>query len=183
MKFSKDFTPHQQEASAGRPWRNARNPRKEITLRPRLEGRGAGFTLIELAIVLFLVAVAAAVSLPSVGRGIETLRIRSEAGSIVALLRHGRQQAITKYRSQVITFNPTTHTFSLTEEGSETAQVVRPFSKELRVLPDPPSQTSITFSPQGFSSGGSFLLEGPGNRRYRVTVDPMTGRVTNTKLG
>lgn len=142
--------------------------------------RASGFTLIELMVVLFIMAVASAISAPSVGRGMEGLRVRSEVQGIVAFLRHGRQQAITQERSYLVLFEPVTQSFSLTEEGADAPRARRAVSSSVRIVADPPS---ITFSPQGFSTGGSLLLEGPGGRSYRITVHPLTGRVTNTRLG
>ena len=45
-----------------------------------------GFTLIELVLVLAILAVAVFLVLPSVGRGTEGLRLRTEGGRIAALL-------------------------------------------------------------------------------------------------
>jgi len=131
-------------------------------------------------VVLLIVGVVSAVSLPSVGRGMEGLRIRSESRGVVAFLRYGRQQAITKERPYTISFDPVAHALSLTEEGSVEVRATRPVSSSIRIVADP---ASITFSPQGFSTGGSFLLEGPGGRSFRIQVNPMTGRVTNSRLG
>jgi len=139
-----------------------------------------GFTLIELMVVLFIMAIVSAISAPSVGRGMEGLRVRSEVQGIVAFLRHGRQQAITKVHSYTVTFNSVAHAFSLTEEDSDTVQSSRPVSSSIRIVAD---QLSIVFSPQGFSTGGSLLLEGAGGRSYRITVHPLTGRVTSTRVG
>ena len=144
--------------------------------------RDRGFTLVEMAVVLFVLVIASAISLPTIGRGLETLKIRSEAQGIVAFFRFGRQQAITSHRSQTVGVDPAGGRLSITEEGAEAPRLSRQIPASIRVIADPPTQTGITFSPQGFSSGGNFLLEGPGGRSYRISVNPMTGRVTNTRL-
>jgi len=52
----------------------------------------------------------------------------------------------------------------------------------VRVLADPPTSRTVTFLPQGLSSGAHLLVEGPGRRAYLVTVDPLTGRVATRRL-
>jgi general secretion pathway protein H len=141
-----------------------------------------GFTLVEMVVVLFVLAIASAISLPTIGRGLETLKIRSEAQGIVAFFRYGRQQAITTHRPQTIAVDPAGGRLSITEEGAETPRLTRQISASIRVIADPPTQTQVTFSPEGFSNGGNFLLEGPGGRSYRISINPMTGRVINTRL-
>ena len=52
----------------------------------------------------------------------------------------------------------------------------RALSDRLVIQPMLPPPATVTFQPQGVSSGGEFRLS-TGNIVYRVTVEPMTGRV------
>jgi hypothetical protein len=60
--------------------------------------------------------------------------------------------------------------------------------KETRTLPDrvtvqatPPPALTLRFEPEGTSSGAEYRVTA-GDIVYRVTVDPITGRVKNTRL-
>ena len=55
--------------------------------------------------------------------------------------------------------------------------MTRRLAAPVRIEADPPLRRTVTFTPQGLSSGGRFRIEAPGPRVYVVTVDPITGRV------
>ena len=57
-----------------------------------------GFTLIELAVTLLILALAAAVAAPSLARGVDTVRARTEAAGIATFLRAAHEQAVTRHR-------------------------------------------------------------------------------------
>jgi general secretion pathway protein H len=139
--------------------------------------RRRGFTLIELAITLMVLGVAAALVAPSVGRGLESLRTRAEVSGFVGFLRAAREQAVTRGLAQEVRLDPDTLTLVITADGSPSVRASRSFSYLLRIDADPPDARSVRFQPQGLSSGGRFYLLAPGERRYLVTVDPLTGRV------
>lgn len=139
----------------------------------------AGFTLIELVVVLFLLAVATGLVLPAVGRGIETLELRAQVAGFSAFLRYAREQAITKRTAYEVRVDPEFSQLTLVPVGSDTPKARKQLSSRIRISVDPPEARIVTFSPQGFSSGASFRLEAQGGRVYRVTVDPITGRVSN----
>ena len=138
--------------------------------------RRRGFTLIELAITLMVLAIAAALVAPSVGRGLDSLRTRAEVSGFVGFLRAAREQAVTRGLAQEVRLDPDTLTLVITADGSSVG-ASRSFSYLLRIDADPPDARSVRFQPQGLSSGGRFYLLAPGERRYVVTVDPLTGRV------
>src|SRR5207247_11012768 len=54
----------------------------------------AGFTLIELQVVLVLVAALSAVAFPSIGRGMATLKLKTSSREIAATLRLARSLAL-----------------------------------------------------------------------------------------
>ena len=62
-------------------------------------GKPRGFTLIELVVTLFVLALAAGVVAPSVVSGVGTLRARTETAGIATLLRAAREQAVTHNRA------------------------------------------------------------------------------------
>ncbi len=140
-----------------------------------------GFTLIELVLVLFIVALVAGLVLPAVGRGVETLQLRAQVATFSAFLRFAREQAITKREAQEVTIKPDAHLLILRAVGSDSPRATRKLSPRISISADGSSEASITFSPRGISAGGSFRLTAPDGRAYRVSVDPLTGRVTNAQ--
>lgn len=141
--------------------------------------RGAGgFTLIELVVTLFLVALAAALLAPSMGRSVDAIRGRAEVSGMAAYFRAAREQAITGGVPLEVRLVPETRTLMILVAGSDAVRSSRGFVSLLAIEPDPPTATSVTFQPQGLSSGGVFRILAPGNRQYVVMVDALTGRVS-----
>ncbi|PYM40688.1 MAG: hypothetical protein DME16_25940, partial [Candidatus Rokuibacteriota bacterium] len=58
-----------------------------------------GFTLIEMAVTLLVIALAVGVAAPSISRGLDGVRARAEAAGIATFLRAAREQAITHHRA------------------------------------------------------------------------------------
>jgi prepilin-type N-terminal cleavage/methylation domain-containing protein len=139
-----------------------------------------GFTLIELAVTLFVLALGVAVAAPSLARGVDTVRARTETAGLATFLRSAREQAITHNRAYEVRVK--------TEDGvielrtGETVLARRRLALGVRVIADPPTSGTVTFLPQGLSSGARLRVEGPGRRAYLVTVDALTGRVATRKL-
>ena len=138
-----------------------------------------GFTLIELAVTLFILALGVAVAAPSLARGMDTVRVRAETAGIATFLRAAREKAITHNRPYEV--------WVQTEEGvielrtGETVLASRRLALGVRVIADPPTSNTVTFLPQGLSSGARLRVEGPGRRAYLVTVDALTGRVATRR--
>ena len=140
--------------------------------------RAAGFTLIELVVTLFLVAIAAALLAPSLGRSVDAIRGRAEVSGMAAYLRAAREQAITSGLALEVRLTPETRTLMILVAGSDSVRSSRGFTTLLAIEPDPPTATSVVFQPQGLSTGGAFRILAPGNRHYVVMVDALTGRVS-----
>ena len=139
-----------------------------------------GFTLIELAVTLLVLALAVAVAAPSLATGLDTVRARAETAGIATFLRAAREKAITHNRPYEVLVR--------TEDGvielrtGEKVLASRRLALGVRVTADPPTSDTITFLPQGLSSGARLLVEGPGRRAYLVTVDALTGRVATRRF-
>jgi len=131
--------------------------------------------------VLLVVALAVAVVVPSLGRGADALRVRAEAAGFAGFLRYAREQAITRREAQEVRVDPEARLLMLGVPGSDVVRSTKRLSPLLRIAPELPAALTVRFLPHGPSSGGSFRLEGPGGRVYLVTVDPLTGRVSNRR--
>lgn len=134
-----------------------------------------GFTLLELIITLFVVALAAGIVVPVVGRSTDTLRGRADIARFSAMLRHARDQAITTRRGHAVVIDPAQRRATIVAAPDEVRQT-RALSRDLGVEATPPEALTVRFEPNGLSSGGNFRLTA-GATRYRVSVDPLTGRV------
>ncbi|HET7873908.1 MAG TPA: GspH/FimT family pseudopilin [Methylomirabilota bacterium] len=142
-----------------------------------------GFTLIELVIVLFVLALGATVVVPAVGRGVDSVRGRAEVAGVAAFLRAAREQAVTRGEPHEVRLDPAARALLLVSGGARTVRSTRQLSPGFEITPDVPGGTAVAFYPQGLSSGGSFSIRAPGARPYIVSVDPLTGRVSSRLAG
>jgi general secretion pathway protein H len=137
--------------------------------------RGAGFTLLELIVTLFVLALATALVMPAIGRGTEGIRARAEAARFSALLRHTREQAITARKPHEVVVDPETRRVSV-KAGRDEARTALTLPERVKIQANPPPALTVRFEPYGGSTGGDFLLTSA-TFRYHVTVDGITGRV------
>lgn len=133
-----------------------------------------GFTLLELVLTLFVVALAVALAVPAIGRTTETIRARADVAAFTALLRHAREQAITTRQRLSVVVDPAER--RVTIASAEAVRETRALPPRVRLEASPPPALTVRFDPGGSSTGGAFrLTSGPVS--YRVTVDAVTGRV------
>ena len=109
---------------------------------------GRGFTLIEMVLVLAILAIAVFFVLPSVGRGTEGLRLRTEGGRIAALLRDARRQAVTRREPVRVSLDRVTGAVSLTlgEAATPARRIEVPEGFRLDAGE---GGEAVTFSPRG----------------------------------
>lgn len=138
-----------------------------------------GFTLLELLVTLFLVALALALVAPALGRTSDTVRARAEVAGFSAVLRHAREQAITTRQAHTVVVDPAAHRLTITT-GDDEVRRTRALPTRLVVEAVSRDALAMRFEPHGASSGGEFRLTS-GGLTFRVTVDPVTGRVRNTR--
>lgn len=147
--------------------------------RGRRSSCARGFTLIEIIVTLFVLAVALALAVPVVGRTTDTIRTRSEVAGFSALLRHAREKAITTRRTQSVVVDPEEHRVTITAGADETHET-RAVSPRLTIEAKSSTGLTVRFAPEGTSSGGEFRLAS-GSTVYRVLIDPITGRVKSQR--
>jgi general secretion pathway protein H len=142
-----------------------------------------GFTLLELAVVLLVLGLAAAVVAPPMGRSLESIRLRAEVAGVASFLRAARERAITRRDALEVAIEADGHALVLrASDGAEGFRAVRRLAPSLRIEADPPRGPALTFLAYGASTGGRFRLAAPGPVVYLVTVEPLTGRVTTHRI-
>ncbi|HKZ04457.1 MAG TPA: GspH/FimT family pseudopilin [Methylomirabilota bacterium] len=147
--------------------------------------RSAGYTLLELILVMAVLAVASLVVTPAVGRALDGIRVRADVAGVASLLRWAREQAATQGQAREVVFDDRERALVVRRAaGGSTGAVERrrPLSSRVAVAPPPGGLLApITFMPMGLSNGGSLRLEA-GPRVYVVTVDALTGRVSTKRV-
>ena len=137
----------------------------------------AGFTLLEVLLVLMLVAVASGLAAAVVTNGFAGMRLRADAKEVAAQLRFTRANAIATGRMQRFLIDPVAHTwvapddragtidrkFGITFTGAREVQPVRGIG-------------AIAFFPDGASTGGRVQLSA-GNAAWNIDVQWLTGEV------
>jgi len=136
-----------------------------------------GFTLLELIITLLVIAVAAGLVAPAIGRSTEGVRARAEVAGFSATLRRAREQAITRRQQHTVVVDPVSR-LQTVMTGEDEVQWTHALSARLTIEAATPDGLTVRFEPQGTSSGGEFRVTS-GAVTYRVTVDAVTGRVRN----
>ena len=65
-----------------------------------------GFTLLELIVTLFVIALVTAIAVPTIGRSTEAVRVRADVAAFSAMLRHARERAITTRKAHAVVVDP-----------------------------------------------------------------------------
>jgi general secretion pathway protein H len=141
--------------------------------------RPAGFTLVELVVVLAILAALAALAVPSFSRTIASARLRSGAAEVRATLARARSLAVAGGRIRSVVFDLDKGVYGVDNEAT------------LRSLPDPVlwgwvrvvgdrkerGGARVLFFPDGSAEEAEVTVVLPDGGRVRVTVDPLTGIV------
>lgn len=146
---------------------------------PRMRGmrRMAGFTLLEVIVVISLVALIATLVTTTIGSGLGSARIRAAGKEVAAALKYTRAQAIVKREAQVLLIDTANRTF--TAPGRDAVELPRELEVKLLTAAEElvdDSVGGIRFFPDGASTGGHVELL-HGDARWRVDVNWLTGEV------
>ena len=140
-----------------------------------------GFTLLELIVTIFVILLTMGLAVPVIGRSSDAIRARADVAGFSAVLRHARERAITSRQSHSVVIDPAARRITVLAGADGEVKETRAISERLTVQATPPPALTVRFEPEGTSSGGDYRVPA-GSVVYRVTVDPITGRVKNTKL-
>ena len=161
------------------PTRLTRSPRPGAVRSDGTGGDQAGFTLLELLAVLFLMALLLGLVLPSLLHSWEREKDRGAMRELATTLRIARSEAGTSGRKVRVFLNLKTGRYRL--EGTAREGALTGISLTDAVLVwynQDKSQGYIAFFGDGSSSGGQLAMMEPTGRRYLLEVAPITGKVS-----
>jgi general secretion pathway protein H len=154
-----------------------------VTLEGAQRRRGqAGFTFLELMIVLSIIAVAATLVAPAIESGIRAREVRSAVRGVAATLRTMKSDAVISGHVQHLIIDPRANELRVEDRadsytlGSGT-QITSVHGGEL----DPSGVVRVNFYPNGSTSGVEVLVddrEAPNDLGFVVSLDPLVGLVT-----
>lgn len=150
-----------------------------------VRSRVAGFTLLEILLVLTILGMASVLIVPNLG-GLEIRTFNAQVRSAVALLNYSRRTAVVQGQPAIAYFHSAE--FDLPEltaampnraswrAGAETTIRFRDSTGQETEIDD---MLEINFYPEGGSSGGTLLLQFE-EQEVAIDIDPFSGRVTST---
>jgi len=140
-----------------------------------------GFTLLELIVTMLILMLVIGLSVPVVGRSSDAVRSRAEVAGFSAVLRHARERAVSSRVPHTVVIDPANRVMTVQAGPDGEVKETRSLPERLTVEATPPPALTVRFEPQGTSSGAEYKVKA-GDVVYRVTVDPITGRVKSTRL-
>ena len=144
--------------------------------------RRAGFTLLELILVMAIMAIGTALVLPSVEGGFTSREVNRAARRLVAIMHHLRGEAVATGHPTLLRINQYDNTIETVGGGRWDAFSERAVIESVRgASPAGDGIWDIQFFPNGSNSGLSVLVDDPDRPEdlgYVVHVDPLIGSVT-----
>ncbi|NJO15880.1 MAG: prepilin-type N-terminal cleavage/methylation domain-containing protein [Thioploca sp.] len=144
----------------------------------------AGFTLLELIIVMAIIGMIASLVIPHIGSGQLTL-LKAQMREVVAVLNYARRSAIVEGKQKVASFyegkeNTAEKSPQKMNPGQWVSRGTTLQWGEKTGEDQPPEKAEkgyqITFYPEGGSSGGEIIL-GYLEHKAVIRVNPLTGKV------
>jgi len=141
--------------------------------------RGAGFTILEVMVVLVIGAVAYVLVLGVPMRGASIYDLKSAARTLASGLRQAQSNAMATRRDTLLTLDMEAKEFMVpgVADARRLPQALdfKLYTAQSEVANE--KRGSIRFYPDGSSTGGRITVSS-GERKYLVDVDWLTGRVT-----
>ena len=135
-----------------------------------------GFTLIELVVVIALLALVAAIAVPSAGRLMDLSSPSDDVERLAAALRQARMAAMVEGRPQNVFIDPARRQWRHGKDVGTFDSIASITTAVPPVGRRENGMSSIVFLPDGSATGGRIAL-GDGHRRLNVTIDWLTGNV------
>ncbi len=142
----------------------------------------AGFTLLEVIVVMVIVAVVSAMVLPSMRAGSRQAAVRRSVRAFISAARQASARAVNSRRPTALIVWPDDASFGV--EGAEQRYELPDFADFGEIVggreAEGDAEIRFDFYPTGSSAGGSVEIEfSPSGRRqaYILVLDPLIGRV------
>lgn len=162
-----------------------RRPPGGLAARPRLP---AAFTLAEILVVIFILAIAAALVVPQM-TGTSSMAAQSAARMVMADLEYAQNQAIFTQSEITVAFSLSGNSYTV---SNASGPLIHPITKKAYVTDFGTSVglqgvsiesvsfsgASVTFDALGAPDNNGSVTVSAGTQAYRVVVAPVIGRVT-----
>ena len=148
-----------------------------------------GFTLLELTLVMFFMAIIAGLSTPFVMSTLDRMELQTSARKVASALRYARSEAIASKKPVVFSGNLDRNQFWVTQGYNNETPKITSLTGPIRLdhfinegednhFRD--DEFTVTFFPQGNSSGGLIGMNINASRSsenyYAISIDPITGK-------
>ncbi len=142
--------------------------------------RDAGFSLLELLLVVTLIVAATVLLAPSFSEGMKSLEMKGAARDLITRMRQARSEAVATQQVFRVVFDDEPEQaagYSITDDYG---QPIKRFDLPRGIRPqweprDAERELRVSFYPNGRSSGGAVVLAGERGRRVEIEIDPITG--------
>lgn len=164
-------------------WKAAKvkTPMSQAGNRTVASGRGEGFSLLELILVLVVMSLVAAITLPSMSRGRTAFHLRAVGRDVLSTLRFARETAVTQQKVMMVLVDSQAQQVTVSDDVGDGARSFKPPS-DVRIqamstsgealLQDP---LMIRFLPNGSSDDARILLTSERGGTLRIVTDSNTG--------
>jgi type IV fimbrial biogenesis protein FimT len=142
-----------------------------------------GVTIIELIVVMVIIAIAAALTIPNIGAWLPNYRLRTAARDIVSTMRAAQMKAVSSNVEYRVKFDAGKASYTLevrTTEGLDTwmpegAEQKMPTGIQIHEVNLPGN--SAEFNPNSTSSPGNVVLRNSKEVERRIVLYSATGRI------
>lgn len=141
-------------------------------------GRGRGFTLVELMVALAILATVAALTPMALRPLRESVAYREAVRSLAGELRRARQQALREGRPVQVTLDTRNHRHGIEPRLDGRLDPALRLRAVVGASEQAEGRATITFLPDGGSTGGSFELRRASGPGTRLRVDWLTGQLS-----
>jgi type II secretory pathway pseudopilin PulG len=129
-------------------------------------------------LVLMLLALASAIVLPNIEKGLQDRQVRRSALGLAAAARHLRSRALEEGRPQPLVLNLAQNNYRAARSGAVDLPSEVKFTEVTGGEVVDGDARQFVFFPNGSSHGGSIALsERGGSASYSIRLEPLTGKI------